>query len=263
MKPFSDALYQQCVKRVRALAAKSRSNPTPAQITYLARRIAQITEQNVSRIPQNEVVPPYAATPFPDSYIDEIIATFLKEAPLFDKLRSGDTETWDGLHRQIHHMVSRRLGYRFTSGFVGDMGLYCTVVVWLKLSSYPFDTPFMTWVRKIIFYELSTFRKSADYRVETALSLDAPVDSEPDSVTHLDQLADSEQAEEWHRQELIWTIRSCMKYLSADQQEIVELELAGHDTIGIATAMNRKPENVYTLRYRTYKKLRTLIQASC
>lgn len=259
MNPFSDALYQQCVRRIRALAAKSRSDPTPLHLSHLARRIAQIAEQNVDRIPKDTHVPAYATTPFPDSYIDEIITTFMREARHVERLRNKNDDEWEALFKKITRWSKKYADPSYTPEFAKDMAVHCAALIWMKLSTYPFDTSFNSWAARFVFYEFSNYGRSADAKTESAPSWDDPAFSDPDSPTLLEMYIDPEQAEQWHQQEMVWTVRSYFCQLTPDQREVVERDLAGQATIAIAEAMKRKPSAVYTLRYNAHRKLRELI----
>jgi RNA polymerase sigma-70 factor (ECF subfamily) len=55
------------------------------------------------------------------------------------------------------------------------------------------------------------------------------------------------------------TLRTALRFLPGDQRAVLELELADWPTEAIATALDRSPNAVRILRFRAYKRLRTLL----
>ncbi len=267
-RPFCDRLYKQCLQRTRARLASLGQPATPDVIATFARRVAQIARQNTDRIPLN--VRPNPRTSFPDSYIDDIIVSLIKEGPRVAALLAKDNAAWEQMLNYIHRRARSNLAryYEYLpikvplNSLARDMALHCAAILLRRLPTFPFDTSLDAWVAVLVANEVRTLRHRADFRWnDLARSLDAENDSQLDSPRLMDTLADEGLDDMWRQWEEMFVVTSHLDDLTPDQREVIWRGLNGEDSDSIARHMNRTRDAVYSLRARAVKVLRERIAA--
>lgn len=261
-----EALYAQCLTRASIIVPAELGDVSPSIVAFAAWRATQIALQNRHRIPAGTYLDP--ATGYPDSYLDDIVTTLVRESSRVRALKERDNNAWEAILVHVDRRVraAARHYYAFLpikipyEVAVHDSVQHCAAVLLDRLDSYPFDTPLEAWVQTLITRELSTLRRRADFRLNAlARSLEATLTGEPDSLRLIDLLASEDAGLAWQLCEDYAVIHSYLDELPPSQREVVERQLQGEDTSTIAANMHCTPNAVYSLRRRAVRNLRALI----
>ena len=263
---FGDALYRQCLRRIKALAVAAGVDAPPHAVEYFTRRTADVARQNARRIPAS--TQPDPRTGYPDSYIDDIARTIIREEPRVRALLDKDDAAWQAMLDTIYRRVRANLRRSFSylplkvpfDALTVDMAHHCARVVWLRLPAFPYDTSLDAWVAVLVAYEISALRRRSDFKWNNyARSLEEPLTDQPGAPRLQDSLEDERMREAWEVWEMRHVVDGYLDHLSPDQQEVIRRGLQGEDTESIARRMGRSREAVYALRSRAVKALRRMV----
>ncbi len=258
-----DALSLQCQRRIEAYRLHMDHRSRDFDQRALAAKVVRQVEQNRHRVPSSPL--PNPQTGIPDSYIDDIIRSLIEERPWVQALLARESQAWDRLLALIEKRVWANLSsYRhvLTSAtpiemLVEDMTNHCANVVWCTLSRFPYDTRLEAWVSALVAFEVSTFRRSADFkRNHKVRSLERSLFPGPEEITLADILPDQGADHAFERLDAELTIAAGLKLLSPDQQEVVLRQLRGQTTEDIAREMGRTRKAIHQLRHKAVIKLR-------
>ena len=258
-----DALSLQCQRRIEAYRLHMNHWGRDFDQEALAAKVVRQVERNRHRLPSSP--PPDSQTGIPDSYIDDIIRSLIEEGPWVQALLARESQAWARLLALIEkRMWSNLSSYRHVlmsaapiEMLVEDMTNYCANVVWRSLSRFPYDTRLEAWVSALVAFEVSTFRRSADFkRNHKVRSLERSLLPGPEEITLADVLPDQGADHAFERLDAELTIAAGLKLLSPDQQEVVLRQLRGQTTEDIAREMGRTREAIHQLRHKAVTKLR-------
>jgi RNA polymerase sigma factor (sigma-70 family) len=259
-------LYAQCLRCIEQGVSTNQYTPIETRPEEFAEWIARQVSANQAkgRVHQDKVCDP--VTGIPSSYIRVIISYALEVGPKIKQLKSGNVESWNEIWVLVRQRVSTNLrryaaqyGHRFHS-LAEELVQHCTIVLWINLDRYTYDTNLESWVSQFVALEVNTERHKSDFKWNsTARSLDQPVRAEEGFSTLGELLADGKAAMHYEKLDLYLTVLAASKHLSPEQHEVIWRTLSGQTSQDIADHMGKNRNTIYQIRHRAVKTLREYI----
>lgn len=204
-----------------------------------------------------------------ETYIDRVIATYLREHDRVEKLVAQDETTWRELGEQLagsaYHILLRQQvpAARAVNDALDFAQQTCEAVLSHR---FPYDVAFDAWTTVILRNQiLQRYTRSPDLmdRESESLSLDRPDQSETDDDFSLYAvLADTSSISPFEKIEVQeWLIQAIDRLPSQAQQQVIVdtffYELTDDE---IAQRLHRTKQAIYSLRHRALRRLHQMLE---
>lgn len=262
-----DSIVEQCRSQLQRYCKGPTSRPLPLPFDAAVAELATIVQFNLrprgSQTSRFEYWSKHRTSISDDSlseYVDQVILCWVKERGRVHSLVADDNAEWKRLYEFLARSARR------VSGFASSLMLEADDIAQqaylrIRSSRYPFDIPFDWWAIKILTnLTLKEFER-LERRGAPPLSLNQPVDKDPNAPPLGDLIGDEEWEQILKQIEDLDVLLPALKQLLPQRQEVIVMtywERSKDEEI--AEQLGIKPSYVRLVRHRALNDLRRILR---